>query len=569
MIRATIVFAASALVALAGPATATEIPRANVNADCTLIVPPNPLSATGLSTPFRLTATNPKMGPCNEANTAQSAFVEASVIDTDTGAISVYHPLVIDNQTQPAVPPVVPKLPANSVVGLWFGFNGNNLTLRMQGNGDQGQGNPNCVNGLATNQGVSIFGQFAYCNGPAFFRAANAAISAGKLTVPPLGMASDGMPCPTTRDFSVVDQDQSDNVDTQYLLTFRGQLAQKNAANYNSLEVSSVLNNGSDNGLLNNFIQPALGCKSFTAPDLGDNGAPSHSLALNELQATLQAEPVALVPMNDPMTLVNNNQSVQKTNLYRAGVNQPMINPNVETPRAYCAALGGNNGGRRVSVTDRPYTTGKTAPLPAANAPQAADLFAFLKNRLNTSNVNLKCVPGNGGGNNGGGNNGGGNNNCGGHNNAVTNNGGGNNGGGNNGGKPVCCANPGGNNGGGNNGNGNNAVANSDAIANNGGGNNGGGNNGGAPSCCPSNGGNSNANNGGGNNGGGNNGGGNNGGLPCCVVPGGNSGGGNNNAEATNRGGGNNNCGNNGGGNNNAGAANPSNGGGYQGGGHY
>src|SRR6202012_2411865 len=79
------------------------------NGDCTLIVPPNPLSATGLATPYQLTATDPANGPCNETNTAQSAFVQAAIFDPGTGQISVYHPLVIDAGTKPAVAPVVPK----------------------------------------------------------------------------------------------------------------------------------------------------------------------------------------------------------------------------------------------------------------------------------------------------------------------------------------------------------------------------------------------------------------------------------------------------------------------------
>ena len=50
--------------------------------------------------------------------------------DTATGKVSVYNPLVIDKGTQPGAAPVVPQLTATSVVGLWFGFNGNNLTSK-------------------------------------------------------------------------------------------------------------------------------------------------------------------------------------------------------------------------------------------------------------------------------------------------------------------------------------------------------------------------------------------------------------------------------------------------------
>src|ERR1700693_1406741 len=103
--------------------------QAAVNGDCTLIVPAQPLTAQGLATPYQLVATNPDNGPCNEANTMQAAFVQGSIFDFDTGQISVYNPLVIDQGTKPAINPVVPQISRNAVVAIWFGFNGNNLTL--------------------------------------------------------------------------------------------------------------------------------------------------------------------------------------------------------------------------------------------------------------------------------------------------------------------------------------------------------------------------------------------------------------------------------------------------------
>ena len=89
---------------------AADAPAVNVN--CTLIVPADPLTAEGLAAPYQLTATDPASGPCNEANTSQTAFVQGAVLDPATGKISVYNPLVIDAGTQPAVAPVVPVLPA-------------------------------------------------------------------------------------------------------------------------------------------------------------------------------------------------------------------------------------------------------------------------------------------------------------------------------------------------------------------------------------------------------------------------------------------------------------------------
>src|SRR5947209_18110678 len=90
---------------------------AAVNGNCTLIVPPKPLTAQGLATPYQLVATNPDNGSCNEANKAQAAFVQGAVFDPATASISIYNPLVIAHDSQPAVAPVVPVLTQGALVG--------------------------------------------------------------------------------------------------------------------------------------------------------------------------------------------------------------------------------------------------------------------------------------------------------------------------------------------------------------------------------------------------------------------------------------------------------------------
>jgi hypothetical protein len=202
--------------------------------NCVLTVPPNPLTAEGLATPYKMTG-------CNQINFGtEGCFVEASILDPATGAITVYNPLVINQDQAVAgvdfITPVVPTLPANAVVGIWFGSNALTLTLAGSTNG--------CVNG----DGNSIFGQFAYCNAPEFFTAAETAVAAGLLKIPPPGSttkAATVQPCPVVRDFRVVDMDQSDNVDTTYLLINGKTLAQNTpanaAANKNATGTSSVL----------------------------------------------------------------------------------------------------------------------------------------------------------------------------------------------------------------------------------------------------------------------------------------------------------------------------------------
>src|SRR3989442_10587883 len=109
------------LALLAAPvATFAQTPPAP-NPDCTLIVPNAPRTAAGLATPYQLVATDPANGECHETDTNQSAFVQAAILDPETGRISIYSPLVIDKGSKPAAAPVVPKLPDYAVVALWFG----------------------------------------------------------------------------------------------------------------------------------------------------------------------------------------------------------------------------------------------------------------------------------------------------------------------------------------------------------------------------------------------------------------------------------------------------------------
>ena len=266
-------------------------------------------------------------------------------------------------------------------MGIWFGFNGNNLTLQGARRTTLAQGR--CVNGTRG----SVFGQFAHCNAPAFFTAANQGIAAGKVKVPALQTAKDGQPCPTVRDFSVVDQDQSDNVQTQYLATANGQTAQFSAANQGQLQGATTIANPSDNRLLTNFIDPALGCQPWQAPDLANNNTPVPALPLDELQAAAdQKAPVALMPLTNPMTLLNNNQSLFKTNLYRRGVDQPpAANTQAASGTTYCQNLV-QTGIPRLQL-DQPMTANAASP----DAGAANSLFTFLAQRFQASYTNLNC----------------------------------------------------------------------------------------------------------------------------------------------------------------------------------
>ena len=242
------------------------------------------------------------------------AFVQATILDTQTGTLYVYNPLVIAAGTKPAVKPVVPKLPKHALVTIDFGFNGTFLLQQGATPGALSEGD--CIDGMPG----SPFGQVSFCNGTNFFNTAFRLERAGRLHVPSAGMSRNmvatagslgtGRECPTTRNFDMIDQDPSDNVTTKYLLDpATGQTAQDSTANTARMKGAQVLVNGSDNALIDDFLDPALGCTPFMAPDLGNKGTMATSQALDELLAARnQPANAALIPENDEMVLDNGGQ---------------------------------------------------------------------------------------------------------------------------------------------------------------------------------------------------------------------------------------------------------------------
>jgi len=389
---------ASASASPSATSTVTAV-AATANVNCDIIVPANPLSAQGLATPYQLTGTDgqtPAASGCTMTNAANlGAFVQATILNPRTGALSVYDPLVVTQGTTPAIAPVVPTLPRHAIVTIDFGFNGTDLfqvgatpTALQQGN---------CTNG----QSGSIFGQVSFCNGIQFFNTAFQLEREGRLRVPSEGTSAKIVPtggrlgtgtdCPVTRNFDMVDQDPSDNVTTEYLLNpTTGQTAQDTTANAGNLTGSMLLLNGSDNTLLDLFMDPVLGCTPFQAPDLANNDQPTSSQALDELLAAKnQPRMAALVPENDEMTLDGNGQfDAAKTDLYREEVGQAPVdrqNNQTSSPAMYCQNM--------VNI-QTPFLAANQTLLATGQAPVAGvgdNLFTFLANRLLMSFTNLAC----------------------------------------------------------------------------------------------------------------------------------------------------------------------------------
>ena len=370
-----------------------------VNPDCDIIVPAHPLTAKGLATPYQLTGPNgesPAASGCQMINSVNlGAFVQATILDPGTGALSVYNPLVITQGTKPAVKPVVPKLPADAIVTIDFGFNG--TFLFQAGATPDALSQGNCTDG----EPGSPFGQVSFCNGANFFKAAFSMERAGRLVVPSAGTTKKMVPtagalgtgreCPTTRNFDMVDQDPSDNVTSKYLLDpATGQTAQDNAANAAHMSGGTTLVNGSDNALIDDFLDPALGCTPFEAPDLGNNGTMATSQALDELLAARnQPKNAALVPESDEMVVDNGGQFDQaKTDLYRSEIGQAPVDSQTDlssSPQMFCQNLV-NIQTPFLAANENLLATGPS-PVPTVGD----TLFTFLANRLASSFDNLNC----------------------------------------------------------------------------------------------------------------------------------------------------------------------------------
>jgi len=340
--------------------------------DALITVPANPLTATGLASVY--------FNSLNQSIACNAAFAQATWFDPNQNLIFGYGPLIITIGTTAAVTPTPPVIGAGSTVGIWFGFNGATLTLVDNNNGANLAAG-GCVNGITG----SIFGQVAYCNAGPFYVAANAAINAGLLKVPPLGTANDGMACPTTRDFFVVDMDQSDNVVTSYLVTTTTQIAQATQTNINKLgtAVVTTLTNASDLRLLSIAMDSAMACTSWVIPDLTDpiiaSTLPSYA-SVEMHAAAWQQAPIALTPLSHAMTRVNNQPSLVKTNAYRVGADQVQATSVTQADgTVYCSNLY-FIGPRRLALNAAALSNFASAD-PAA----AINLFAFLAQRYATS----------------------------------------------------------------------------------------------------------------------------------------------------------------------------------------
>jgi hypothetical protein len=329
-------------------------------ASCGIIVPASPLSARGLATPYQLTGpsgTSAAASGCTpSAPAARAGLVRATILDPATGALAVYTPVVVTKGARPATAPPVPQLPPGAIVTIDFGSGVMDLVPVGATAGALAQGH--CVSGPGP-----VASAISSCNGAAFFTAALPLLRAGRLQVPAAGTSANmvatggrtgtGRACPVVRNFEVAGQ-------------------------------------GQDAGaLVDGFLDPAFGCKPFTAPDLAHGNAPATSLALDELLAARhEPKAAALVPENAMARDASGRLDPARTNAYRAELGQPAISAATDiydSPAAYC---------QNMVNTQTPFLAANQDVLAAAPAPVPAagsNLLTYLASRLSTAFGRLGC----------------------------------------------------------------------------------------------------------------------------------------------------------------------------------
>ncbi len=119
-------------------------------------------------------------------------------------------------------------------------------------------------------------------------------------------------------------------------------------------------------------------------------GKVSGSQITDELLAAAdQARPIAVIPLNDPMTQLGNQRSAAKTNAFRIGVDQPRLgtgrDKNASAPANYCKHMM-QVGMRRIQLDQKQFSNFATP-----DDGTGTNLFTFLAARLAGSFDNLGC----------------------------------------------------------------------------------------------------------------------------------------------------------------------------------
>ena len=141
--------------------------------------------------------------------------------------------------------------------------------------------------------------------------------------------------------------------------------------------------------MLDQYVDPILGCTPFQAPDLANNNMPAFSQALDEIAAgAYQPKTAALVPENDKVVMDGGEFDAAKTDLYREELGQAPIsdqNNKSSDPAMYCQNL--------VDI-QTPFLAANQKLLATGQSPVTAvadNLLTFMANELSASFTSLGC----------------------------------------------------------------------------------------------------------------------------------------------------------------------------------
>ena len=141
--------------------------------------------------------------------------------------------------------------------------------------------------------------------------------------------------------------------------------------------------------MLDQYVDPILGCTPFEAPDLSNANVPAFSEALDEIAAgAYQPKTAALVPENNKVVMDAGKFDPAKTDLYREELGQPLISSQSgksSDPAMYCQNL--------VDI-QTPFLAANQKLLATGQSPVTAtadNLLTFLANDLSASFTRLGC----------------------------------------------------------------------------------------------------------------------------------------------------------------------------------
>jgi hypothetical protein len=179
-------------------------------------------------------------------------------------------------------------------------------------------------------------------------------------------------------------------VTTTYLLNpLTGQTAQDNTTYQSYVAGSTLLHGNSANVVLDQYVDPILGCTPFEAPDLSGASVPAFSEVLDEIAAgAYPPQTAALVPENDKVAMDGGESDPAKTSRYRSELGQAPVSAVTDkssSPAMYCQNL--------VDI-QTPFLAANQKLLVTGQSPVTAtadNLLTFLANDLSVSFTSLGC----------------------------------------------------------------------------------------------------------------------------------------------------------------------------------